>query len=33
MPKNLLFLIFVLGLLSGAQKNEGLILQKRPTQL
>ena len=29
MPKNLLFLIFVLGLLSGAQKNEGLILQKK----
>ena len=29
MRKNLLFLIFVLGLLSGAQKNEGLILQKK----
>ena len=28
MRKNLLFLIFVFGLLSGAQKNEGLILQK-----
>ena len=26
---NLLFLIFVFGLLSGAQKNEGLILQKK----
>ena len=29
MRKNLLFLIFVFGLLSGAQKNEGLILQKK----
>ena len=29
MSKNLLFLIFVFGLLSGAQKNEGLILQKK----
>ena len=29
MLKNLLFLIFVFGLLSGAQKNEGLILQKK----
>ena len=26
---NLLFLIFVFGFLSGAQKNEGLILQKK----
>ena len=29
MRKNLLFLTFVFGLLSGAQKNEGLILQKK----
>ena len=29
MRKNLFFLIFVFGLLSGAQKNEGLILQKK----
>ena len=29
MRKNLLFLIFVFELLSGAQKNEGLILQKK----
>ena len=29
MRKNLIFLIFVFGLLSGAQKNEGLILQKK----
>ena len=29
MRKNLLFLIFVFGLLSGAQKNGGLILQKK----
>ena len=29
MRKNFLFLIFVFGLLSGAQKNEGLILQKK----
>tara|TARA_B100000575_G_C23071656_1_gene617290 strand:+ start:606 stop:1190 length:585 start_codon:yes stop_codon:yes gene_type:complete len=29
MRKNLLFLIFGFGLLSGAQKNEGLILQKK----
>ena len=29
MLKNLLFLIFLFELLSGAQKNEGLILQKR----
>ena len=29
MRKNLLFLIFLFELLSGAQKNEGLILQKR----
>ena len=29
MYKKLLFLIFVFGLLSGAQKNEGLILQKK----
>ena len=29
MRKNLLFLIFVIGLLSGAQKNGGLILQKK----
>ena len=29
MRKKLLFLIFVFGLLSGAQKNEGLILQKK----
>ena len=29
MRKNLLFLVFVFGLLSGAQKNEGLILQKK----
>ena len=29
MRKNLLFLIFVFGLLSGAQKNEGLILQEK----
>ena len=29
MRKNLLFIIFVFGLLSGAQKNEGLILQKK----
>ena len=29
MRKNLLFLIFLSGLLIGAQKNEGLILQKK----
>ena len=29
MRKNLLFLIFMFGLLSGAQKNKGLILQKK----
>ena len=29
MRKNLLYLIFLFGLLSGAQKNEGLILQKK----
>ena len=29
MRKNLLFLIFLFGTLSGAQKNEGLILQKK----
>ena len=29
MRKNLLFLIFLFGLLSGAQKNGGLILQKK----
>ena len=29
MRKNLLFLIFLFGLLIGAQKNEGLILQKK----
>ena len=29
MLKNLLFLIFLFELLSGAQKNEGLILQKK----
>ena len=29
MRKNLLFLVFVFGLLSGAQKNEGLIILKK----